>query len=87
MSEIQSLFIYPDPVSNQITLQVGIKQGGSWTLLVRDVLGKTLVSKSIQLAAGLNNIINDVSFLPDGTYYVSLRNGKNIATRRFIKSN
>jgi len=87
VNEVQSLFIFPDPVNNQLNLQVGVKQGGNWTLLVRDLLGQTLISKDITLNGGVNSLAYDVSLLPAGAFYVSLRNGKTVATRRFIKDN
>ena len=87
LTEVQSMFVFPDPVQNQLTVQVGIKQSSSWTLLVRDVLGKTLISKSIQLNAGVNSLLLDVSILPAGSFVISLRNGKTIAPRRFVKDN
>ena len=86
-SLVQSVFIYPDPVKGQLNLRVGLKQPANCTLLVRDVLGQTLVSRSLALNPGINNAQIDVNALPAGMFFISLRNGKAIVTRHFIKAN
>ena len=88
LKEINSMFIFPDPVQNQLNVQVGLKQNSDgWQLRIVDVLGQTVITRNLQLNAGVNILPVDVSILPVGPYYVSLRNGKAIATRRFIKDN
>ena len=87
LSEVQAMFIYPDPVQNQLNLHTGLKQSGTFNLLLRDALGQTVLSKQVQLNQGVSNYALDVSVLEAGIYFLSLRNGKTIATRRFVKDN
>lgn len=88
LSEVQSMFIFPDPVQNELHVRAGLKQtSAGWKLSITDVLGQTIITESVQLNAGVNTLQVDVSILPAGAFYVSLRNGKTIVTRRFVKDN
>ena len=88
LSEVQSMFIFPDPVQNELHVRAGLKQtSAGWKLSITDVLGQTIITEPVQLNAGVNTLQVDVSILPAGAFYVSLRIGKTIVTRRFVKDN
>src|SRR5690606_27810052 len=75
--------IYPNPVSNQLTIDFNEMENSIDMVQIKDVTGKTILelknkdSKLIQV---------DVSTLSSGLYQVVLQSGEMQTTRRFIKN-
>ena len=66
-SEIQSIFIYPNPILDYVRLQ-GIDKGEAWELDIVNPQGKVIGQKS-----GIGNSVIDVTKLPSGIYTIILR--------------
>ncbi len=77
------LKIFPNPVADQLNLEMANAMDGTCLLTVFDVLGKEIFSRNIDIHSTKEQI--DVSFLPKGSYSLVLRNGNEKATAKFIK--
>jgi endonuclease I len=67
-----SLTIYPNPASNQIFIKAPLLQYNEFTLSIRNAYGQEVYKGS---SYGQNSIQNlDVSFLPNGLYFLFLEN-------------
>jgi hypothetical protein len=82
--EIQNkLFsIYPNPSSDNITIQVNPKSNGPVNITVFNSIGQEVISSS-QMISGKQ--IFNVRELPKGIYHVLVNDAKNSDTLTFVK--
>ena len=76
--------VFPNPVSNQMNFTFTAPQNETVTISVKDVLGRTIVRQQQASNTTETRTLN-VSTLANGIYYLELNNGKNLATKKFIK--
>ncbi len=71
--------VYPNPVSNELTINTGSEQYN--TLTITNAVGQLMTSRA------LNGIIDrvDVKNLPAGTYFITLKGASGIKTQQFQK--
>jgi hypothetical protein len=80
--------LFPNPAKNQVTLNVNAGQPVSGCQLsIRNMLGETVYSNTIDIAGGANNLHLDISQLAASVYIITLQNGKDMLSARFVKSN
>lgn len=79
-----SLKVYPNPVSNNATIEYTIEEKADVIITVFDINGKMLVNEKISQAAGIHQYKLDCSSLPRGTYIASINTGNTIETGKFI---
>ena len=72
LSNELELTVYPNPASNLVTLSVTSINSERATIEIRDSLGKLISSSVMNVNAGLNTILIDVSNLNSGVYHLSL---------------
>ena len=63
---------YPNPVIEMLHLDVSALNPDKATIVIHDVTGRLLMSKSIYLKAGVNNYEMDVSGFESGAYFIRL---------------
>lgn len=78
--------MYPNPATNQLTVEVPMKEVGDVSVLILDPAGKTTLTQHRTLGKGDNQITFDVQPLPAGVYFVQVRNGENVHTRKLVKN-
>ncbi len=80
ISEVSSMNfeVYPNPTSDVLTVSSEVENG---TIMVHDLIGKVVLSQNINSNL---NVLN-VSELPKGVYLVTVSNGTESTTKRFIK--
>lgn len=77
-----TLRIYPNPTSGQITVIIpGASQGKTDVLIVRDLIGRTIYSNTINSDQQYNI---DLSAYPGGYYFVQLTSDAGTMTRKVI---
>ncbi|MEM6770111.1 MAG: choice-of-anchor V domain-containing protein [Bacteroidota bacterium] len=79
------LKIAPNPVGEQINLNVNGTLQGDFTARVFDVSGKQWLSRQITLSGGDNRFTFPAQELPTGLYFLQLTNGAQSATLRLVK--
>jgi hypothetical protein len=83
-NDIESLNIYPNPASDQITIEFDLAETKNTSMEIKNVLGQTIKKDNSDFFVGTNNIKIDVSKLPKGLYFVQLVNGSTQVTQKFI---
>jgi len=73
--------IYPNPASNRLNIDMGTNEFHG-ILTITDVTGKIIQSQAPG-ATNMNTV--DVTGLPAGMYFVSINNGNEVTTSKFIK--
>lgn len=79
--------MFPNPASNQITVEVPMDTEADVQVSIFDPSGKATLQQHRVLGKGDNQMSFDVSRLPNGIYFVEVRNGKSLNTRKLVVQN
>jgi hypothetical protein len=77
--------LYPNPATNQLTIEFKNQSQQNYLLEIKNMLGQTMYSETIKNALGKQSKNIDVSAFTNGIYFVSLRNEKESVSKKFIK--
>jgi hypothetical protein len=84
-SNAYSMEMFPNPTSNQLTVKVSMDEPfASVQYVVTDATGRVVImhtNKNVQN----DTMTFDVSFLPSGLYYTTVRTPKGATTQKFVK--
>lgn len=80
----ESIFAYPNPMTGPINVNIQSANSKNTILVLTDVQGKTLFSKTIVLEQGINKLDFDFSFLSPGTYFLKM-DGKDAVAIPIVK--
>lgn len=76
----------PNPTNNTATLTIGVKQNTTAVLEVRDITGRNVQSRALQLIAGGNKTVVDLNEQPTGVYYISVIAERATKTLKLVKT-
>lgn len=85
ISNLESLLTYPNPATDKIQTLFTLKNEAEVTVRVIDIAGKTHQQFNTQARAGLNNFNLNVASLSQGFYLLSVDDGNNRLTYKFVK--
>lgn len=79
--------LYPNPVSDQLNLQILVSNSQPVSYEVVDLSGKIVLKNKVAVVNGLNTIRIDTKALSAQTYVINLKSSDNliIATQKFVK--
>lgn len=77
---------YPNPVADQLNLNIQIKESGRYFLSILDLTGKEIQKETVQLINGENIESLNVNSLAAGHYAVRLSDGERVATTKIVKN-
>ncbi len=84
----EALLLYPNPVTDQARISLEVKKSSTFTVLVTDLSGRTLLNQDWQLSQGSREIILPVGNLPSGAYQVMIiPEDKLVISGKFLKVN
>lgn len=83
-SAFETMRNIPNPFSHQTTIEVQSRESGLYQFQVRDMLGRAVHTRPVQVFEGLNLIDFDGAGLPDGLYLYSFSNGASIASGKMV---
>ncbi len=66
--------MFPNPASNDLTISVSIQENIEVELSIFNLIGKRILTKTIDIQQGENIIPLDISHLPQGSYLLEMRN-------------
>lgn len=66
---------YPNPVNDQVTIEMAVAEAGDAQLLLLDISGAVVMNKTISLEPGIQPIIVDLQHLPSGIYAYRINMG------------
>ncbi|MFT6746871.1 MAG: hypothetical protein ACJAZ2_001216 [Glaciecola sp.] len=75
--------LFPNPANEIITAKIYSNTLKNVSIIITDVSGKIISQSQVDVTTGENNLIIDVSFLTDGTYFIQI--GDNSSVAKFIK--
>ncbi len=78
-----NLLLYPNPANSSLTIETRTLMASGSKLIVTDVAGRTLLSKTVEGNSTKHQI--DISSFSSGVYFVQLDGGKGIERGRFVK--
>ena len=80
------LSIYPNPATDQISIEFNLIESKNTSVEIKNVLGqaiKTISNKTF--TKGRNKIEIDVSAFSSGLYFIQLKNGNKVSNKKMIK--
>ena len=81
---INNLSTAPNPFTNVTKITFKSSLDSSVILTVRNVLGRTVFTKTYSIKSGENNISFYKNDIAAGMYIYSIQNNKNIISKRFV---
>jgi PKD repeat protein len=88
MSAFSAMSVFPNPAKDIVTLSVNSsKQFSNCVVSFTNVLGQKEMSNKVDLNNGANKFDINISNLSAGVYFLSLQNGKDVVTTKFVKGN
>lgn len=80
-----SLKAYPNPVTDFLNVEIVSEQSGAYALQILDMNGRLVQSENIDLTAGKQSNIVDVTSMSAGMYLLQMNNGQQTTGLKFIK--
>jgi len=80
----ETLKLYPNPVTENATIEIDIIKKGSVTIQVVDVSGRLVGSKQTNVNEGFNKLNMNLSHLNTGTYIIKAVSGNQVFTSKFM---
>jgi hypothetical protein len=85
-SELTEINVYPNPTQGLFTLEIAALKPKEIQYEILDNMGKSLVSRTMNVSKGNNQIsIDDVEHLAAGIYFLRLKEGQNVFFKKIIK--
>lgn len=81
---LSNLSIQPNPMANESKVSFNAEISGTLSLKITDMLGKEVYTSSINAKQGLNQTTIQRGNIPVGMYILSVGNGQNNATLKFV---
>ncbi|MBL7825780.1 MAG: T9SS type A sorting domain-containing protein [Saprospiraceae bacterium] len=76
--------LFPNPAMSQVTVEVPVEQESDVTVSIIDPSGKVALQQNSTLVKGENQLVFDLNSLPNGVYFVQVRNGEIAKTRKLV---
>jgi len=76
--------VYPLPAKDRLNIQIQSNKTEKAEISVTDISGKTLITKSVSLAEGLNNSVINVQSLTNGVYFLKIVTPQKTETRKIV---
>ena len=84
---LSGLTVSPNPAKDLVSISVNSStQFNNCHLSINNILGQSTYSQNVDLATGANKFDVNISSLSPGIYFISLQNGKDTATFKFVKA-
>lgn len=81
---INSIVVYPNPGSENITLNLNIKNSSHSLIELIDISGKVILTKDLGIIQGENKQVIDVSTIANGSYFIRVTNENGIESKKII---
>jgi hypothetical protein len=83
---LELLSLFPNPSNAQINVQLYSPENEEIEISIKDLNGRIVAFFNKNIAQGENNFNQDVSDLPNGIYFLQLKNDSEIVIQKFIKN-
>lgn len=82
-----TMSVYPNPATEQLTINITTGQSSACTLLIYDLLGRLHVSNELLLEEGYQSLDVSLKHLPEGNYRLLLKSNVQQWGATFLKTN
>ncbi|MCW3071773.1 MAG: hypothetical protein JWO44_1663 [Bacteroidetes bacterium] len=79
------IIIYPNPATNEISIELTLTETNNTFIEIKNILGQTVKKITNDFSPGKNNIEIDISDLPKGLYFVQLQNINNTYCKKLVR--
>ena len=76
--------MFPNPASNQLIVEVPMEADADVQVAILDPAGRAALQQHRTLSKGDNRMLFDVHNLPNGVYFVQVRNGEQSSTQKLV---
>jgi hypothetical protein len=76
--------LFPNPAANQVTVEVPMQDETDVAVTIFDMAGKAAHQQHRTLGKGDNQMVFDLATMPNGVYFVQVRNGERTSTRKLV---
>jgi PKD repeat protein len=84
---LSGLSVSPNPAKDQLGLNVNSsRQFDGCHLSITNILGQSTYGEDVNLVSGANKFNISISNLSPGIYFLSIQNGKEVVTSKFVKA-
>ncbi len=83
--DFASVKVFPSPVQDELNLQMNILDAGRINIQITDATGKVVENIDQNFTAGTSTVKVNTSNLSNGLYFISMKNGEGVISRRFVK--
>jgi Secretion system C-terminal sorting domain len=77
--------VSPMPVTDIMSVDYAVSKAATVTVMITDILGKTIKQANFDANEGINKAGLDVSGLTSGTYILTVNDGETVVTNRIVK--
>lgn len=77
--------LFPNPVEKTLQVSFDAPKNGSVSVVVRDLIGRVLMTQKVDCQEGRNNLTLNVNHLPSATYFLLVSDGKEQKMEKFVK--
>ncbi len=83
-TNISAIKLYPNPASEQIIVEANLEESDNYQLVIRNLFGAVVMSRSLDLQKGMNNVEMNIEQLKNGIYTYNLQNENGLVSRKFV---
>jgi len=84
-NEVTYFILFPNPVNSELHLQLDIPKT-EIEVNITSITGEIIHREVVDLSGGVSFVTFDTATYPPGVYFLSVNDGKEIQTQRFVKS-
>ena len=84
LENISNISMYPNPATNNVTVEFIIVDNAILQLVISDILGKTMIEEVVEASAGNFRKTFDVSELNSGIYFLEVKQGNKNSAMKFV---
>lgn len=77
--------VYPNPANDRLHIAFASDVNSSSVISIIDLTGHLVFSSEIAAGNSSDEVVLDLSTIQSGLYVISMQNGKDIVSQRFIK--
>lgn len=82
---VEDIFIYPNPFSNRINIEMNTLNASSTMINIYDIQGKLILKQKHQINSGLNIIPIETIEFQNGTYLITILKDNKLSSYKIIK--
>jgi PKD repeat protein len=76
--------IYPNPVHNQVNIEISNWPSNAAKIVIRDMSGKSIFTKKVEPLSNNETVSINTSKWASGTYFVEVSDGLNLVTEKIV---